>query len=408
MNGLLEVFMQRREELLQLFIQHMEMASIAVLLSICIGIPTGILIIRSKAAAGIVIGLANLMQSIPSLGLLAFLVPLVGIGQRPAIIMVIIYALLPIIKNTYIGLTGIEAGTMEAARAVGLSPFQTLFKVSIPIAMPYIMAGIRISAVTAVGTVTIAAFAGAGGLRWFINLGLNANDADLVLLGAIPACALALLIDFILGKIETALTPEGLKPAEKICYRSGTERRKRICWSVTAFVLIFILPCLYTFSGILDSGGKKIVVGSTNFTEALILGNICSILIQDNTDLKVEEKFNLNGTMITMSAMEGGEIDMFTDYTGVLAPNVLGLGLSTDTDLVYEQVRSGMEERYDMYVSAPPHWFQQYICIRSFAAGVREIWNHKALSASGTCRRALPWMYDGFYSERRSSSETGE
>ena len=361
MNGLLEVFLQRRGEFLELFIQHMEMTSIAVLLSICIGIPAGILITRRKTAANIVIGIANLMQSIPSIGLLAFLVPVVGIGQRPAIIMVIIYALLPIIKNTYIGITGIESSTMEAAKAVGLSGIQTLFKVQIPIAMPYIMAGIRISAVTAVGTVTIAAFAGAGGLGWFINLGLNANDADLVLLGAIPACALALLIDFILGKIEVALTPEGLKPADKICYHTEKERKKKICWSVTAFVLIFILPCLYTLSGILKPHEKKVVVGSENFTEALILGNIYSLLIQDNTDLDVEEKFNLNGTMITMSAMEGGDIDMFTDYTGVLAPNVLGLGLSTDTDQVYEQVRDGMEDQFDMKVSEPIGFSNTYV-----------------------------------------------
>ena len=361
MNGLLEVFLQRRGELLELFIQHMEMTSIAVLLSICIGIPAGILITRRKTAANIVIGIANLMQSIPSIGLLAFLVPVVGIGQRPAIIMVIIYALLPIIKNTYIGITGIESSTMEAAKAVGLSGIQTLFKVQIPIAMPYIMAGIRISAVTAVGTVTIAAFAGAGGLGWFINLGLNANDADLVLLGAIPACALALLIDFILGKIEVALTPEGLKPADKICYHTEKERKKKICWSVTAFVLIFILPCLYTLSGILKPHEKKVVVGSENFTETLILGNIYSLLIQDNTDLDVEEKFNLNGTMITMSAMKGGDIDMFTDYTGVLAPNVLGLGLSTDTDQVYEQVRDGMEDQFDMKVSEPIGFSNTYV-----------------------------------------------
>lgn len=361
MNGLLEVFMQRKEELLQLFIQHMEMTSIAVLLSICIGIPVGILIIRQKTVANIVIGIANLMQSIPSIGLLAFLVPIVGIGQRPAIIMVIIYALLPIIKNTYIGITGIEASTMESAKAIGLPLVQTLFKVQIPLAMPYIMAGIRISAVTAVGTVTIAAFAGAGGLGWFIDLGLNANDGNLVLLGAIPACILALLIDFLLGKIETALTPEGLKTPDRICYHSKQERKKRICWSVTVFFLIFLLPCLYIVGENLKSDEKKVVVGSENFTESLILGNIYSLLIQNNTDLQVEEKFNLNGTMLTMSAMKSGEIDMFTDYTGVLAPNVLDLGLSTDMDQVYKQVKNGMEDQYNMQVSEPIGFSNTYV-----------------------------------------------
>ena len=130
---------------------------------------------------------------------------------------------------------------------------------------------------------------------------------------------------------------------------------------MTAFVLIFILPCLYTLSGILKPNEKKVVVGSENFTEALILGNIYSLLIRDKTDLDVEEKFNLNGTMITMSAMKGGDIDMFTDYTGVLAPNVLGLGLSTDTDQVYEQVREGMEDQYDMKVSSPIGFSNTYV-----------------------------------------------
>lgn len=214
MNTFLEVFMQRREELVQLLLEHIQMTSAAVLISICIGIPLGIFVTKNKKASSIVIGIANIMQSIPSIGLLAFLVPVVGIGQKPAIIMVIIYALLPIIKNTYIGITGIQQSAIESASSIGLTKWRILYKIQIPIAMPYIMAGVRISAVTAVGTVTIAAFAGAGGLGWLINLGLNANDADLVLLGALPACLLALVVDFVLGKVENALTPEGLKPVD--------------------------------------------------------------------------------------------------------------------------------------------------------------------------------------------------
>lgn len=218
--------MQRREELVQLLLEHIQMTSAAVLISICIGIPLGIFVTKNKKASSIVIGIANIMQSIPSIGLLAFLVPVVGIGQKPAIIMVIIYALLPIIKNTYIGITGIQQSAIESASSIGLTKWRILYKIQIPIAMPYIMAGVRISAVTAVGTVTIAAFAGAGGLGWLINLGLNANDADLVLLGALPACLLALVVDFVLGKVENALTPEGPetgRPDHKP-YKSRTEK----------------------------------------------------------------------------------------------------------------------------------------------------------------------------------------
>lgn len=347
MNTFLEVFMRRREELIQLLLEHIQMTSAAVLISICIGIPLGIFVTKNKKISSVVIGIANIMQSIPSIGLLAFLVPVVGIGQKPAIIMVIIYALLPIIKNTYIGITGIQ----QSASSIGLTKWRILYKIQIPIAMPYIMAGVRISAVTAVGTVTIAAFAGAGGLGWLINLGLNANDADLVLLEALPACFLALAVDFVLGKVENALTPEGLKPVDQITNRTKAERKKRTAIAVCLLVLILVVPCFASVYSVFQRREDKIVVGSENFTEALILGNIYSQLIQDQTDIKVEEKFNLNGTMITMSAMERGDIDTFTDYTGVLISNVLKEEMYSDSKEVYDRVRSGMEEKYDMQVS---------------------------------------------------------
>lgn len=279
MNGFLEVFMQRKGELLGLFMEHMQMTSAAVLISILIGVPLGIAVTKNQKASSIVIGIANIMQSIPSIGLLAFLVPIVGIGQKPAIIMVIIYALLPIIKNTYIGITGIDPMILESASSIGLSKFKTLYKIQIPIAMPYIMAGVRISAVTAVGTVTIAAFAGAGGLGWFINLGLNANDADLVLLGAIPACLLALVVDFILGKVEQGLTPEGLKSADKVINRPRKERNRRTAVAMVCLVIVLVLPCVSSVASMIENTRDKVVVGSENFTEALILGNIYSQLI---------------------------------------------------------------------------------------------------------------------------------
>ena len=361
MNAFLDLLWQRREELLYLLLEHIQMTSAAVLISICIGIPLGILVTKSKRASSLVIGLANIMQSIPSIGLLAFLVPFVGIGQRPAIIMVIIYALLPIIKNTYVGITGILPATLEAAAGIGLSRWRTLYKIQIPIAMPYIMAGVRISAVTAVGTVTIAAFAGAGGLGWLINLGLNANDPGLVLLGAIPACILALVVDFVLGKAENALTPEGLKPVSRIVNRTRREQRRRRGLAVCLLFVVLVVPCLFSVYGVFQKSEKKVVVGSENFTEALILGNIYSQLIQANTDLTVEEKFNLNGTMITMSAMERGDIDTFTDYTGVLISNVLKQEMTTDPQEVYDRVKAGMESQYQMQVSQSLGFSNTYV-----------------------------------------------
>ena len=222
MSEFLTQFMERRGELLELTIEHMEMTSLAVLASLIVGGLIGIAITKNDKAAAIVIGIANLMQSIPSIGLLAFMVPFVGIGQKPAIIMVVIYALLPIIKNTYTGITGIDPKLLEAASGIGLSKTQQLLRIQLPRALPFIMAGIRISAVTAVGTVTIAAFAGAGGLGWMINMGLNANDANLVLLGAIPACLLALAVDFVLGN-----TLPDMAITIVICLIAGALTKKR-------------------------------------------------------------------------------------------------------------------------------------------------------------------------------------
>ena len=215
-SSLLALFLDKYPDVWLRFMEHMNMTTMAVLLSIAIGVPLGILITRNKTASNIVIGIANLMQSIPCIALLAFSVPFVGIGEKPAIIMVIIYALLPIIKNTYTGISSIDPKLREAAEGIGLSSWQKLIKVEMPLAMPFIMAGIRISTVAAVGTMTIAAFAGAGGLGWFINMGLIGLNIDMVLLGAIPASVLALLIDYMLAKAENLLVPEGLKPAGQI------------------------------------------------------------------------------------------------------------------------------------------------------------------------------------------------
>lgn len=238
MSEFLTQFMERRGELLELTIEHMEMTSLAVLASLIVGGLIGIAITKNEKAAAVVIGIANLMQSIPSIGLLAFMVPFVGIGQKPAIIMVVIYALLPIIKNTYTGITGIDPKLLEAASGIGLSKTQQLLRIQLPLALPFIMAGIRISAVTAVGTVTIAAFAGAGGLGWMINMGLNANDANLVLLGAIPACLLALAVDLCWARWKKPSPPKDSSPRIRSSICPGAS-----VWSVRLWHWPCVLCC---------------------------------------------------------------------------------------------------------------------------------------------------------------------
>ena len=374
----LTVFLERRGELAELFVEHMQMTASAVLLSLLIGVPLGMAITNSKRWSAFVIGLANITQSIPSLGLLAFLVPVVGIGKPSAVLMVIVYALLPIIKNTYIGIANIAPSTLESARGIGLSPRQIMFKVKLPLAIPTIMAGVRISAVTAVGTVTIGAFAGAGGLGWMINLGLNANDVDLVLLGAIPACALALAMDFVLGMVERVLTPEGLKPAEKIVRVSPARRVLHLAVAAISVVALLVVPVLSLVPPLFENHDDEVTVGSENFTESLIMGNLMSQLIQRRTDLTVNENFNLDGTLVTMNAFDSGDVDVFTDYTGVIAPNVLKLNITggkgqagPSADQVYRQVRDGMASSHAATVSKPLGFSNTYVLAMTREASER-------------------------------------
>lgn len=210
-RSLLDFFRNRNDEIIQRLLEHIQLTFVSVGLAILIGIPIGILIARYRKASGPVIGVANTIQAIPSLAILAFLIPFAGIGEKPSIIMVILYSLLPIVKNCYTGLINIDKDLLEAAKGMGMTQRQVLFKVQMPLAMPVIMAGIRISAVTAVGLMTIAAFAGAGGLGQLINMGLQGLNFTMVIAGAVPACILALLFDFIIGTFERITVPKGIR-----------------------------------------------------------------------------------------------------------------------------------------------------------------------------------------------------
>lgn len=210
-STLFNFFITRGDEILKLLLQHLQLTFIAVGFAILVGIPLGILIARYRKLSGPVIGVANIIQAVPSLALLGFLIPLLGIGSTPAIIMVLLYSLLPIVKNCYTGLINIDGDLLEAAKGMGMNKKQVLFMVQIPLATPVIMAGIRISAVTAVGLMTIAAFIGAGGLGDLVFRGVQSVNNNMIVAGAIPACGLALLMDFIIGKLEKITVPKGLK-----------------------------------------------------------------------------------------------------------------------------------------------------------------------------------------------------
>ncbi|NIM61050.1 MAG: ABC transporter permease subunit [Acidobacteria bacterium] len=196
-----------RADMARWVVQHITLTLIAVLLAVIVAIPSGILLTRKRALAGPVLGVAGVIQTIPSLALLAFMIPLpgLGLGARSAIAALFLYALLPIVRNTYTGIREVDPDLLEAATGMGLTDSQRLWKIELPLATRTIMAGIRTSTVISIGVATLAAFIGAGGLGEPILTGLQLNDISLVLSGAIPAALLAIVADFGLGLVERAL-----------------------------------------------------------------------------------------------------------------------------------------------------------------------------------------------------------
>ena len=193
---------QQSDKLATQTLEHIGLTFISLLLAVLVGLPLGILIARKRKLSGTVLGIAGVLQTIPSIALLGFMIPLLGIGPKPAIVALLLYALLPIIRNTYTGITGVDAAVKEAATAMGMSQRQILFKVELPLAMPVILAGIRTATVITVGVATLASYIAAGGLGEFIFGGISLNNTNMILAGAIPAALLAIIFDFLLSRVQ--------------------------------------------------------------------------------------------------------------------------------------------------------------------------------------------------------------
>ena len=306
-------------EILALLLEHIKLTAISVGLAVLIGVPLGIFISYMSKASKIVLSIANVIQAIPSMALVGFMIPFLGIGAIPAVTAVVLYSLLPIIKNTYTGLESINSQTLEAAKGIGLTRFQILTKVQIPLALPVIMTGVRVASVTAVGLMTMAAFIGAGGLGNLVFSGIRTVNNNQILAGAIPACLLALFVDFLLGMIEKLVTPISLQKGN-----AARKKKKRLV--------------------------QKITLGSKDYTDQLVLGNLVSEMIEDRTDIQVNRKMNLGGTQVCFSALQSGDIDMYVEYSGTAYSDILQHSPINDVDAVYNTVKTEFKEKYNIEV----------------------------------------------------------
>lgn len=194
-------------------LEHLSISLIALAIGILIAVPAGILLTRSKRLSKIVLGLVSVMQTLPSLALLAIMVPFFGVGKLPAIIALVIYSLLPILRNTYLGMMAVDEKLIDVSKGMGMTRRQVMRKIRIPLAIPVIMSGIRLSAVYLVSWTTIASYIGAGGLGDFIFMGLNNFNFTVILAGAIPVTLLAILFGYSLGKLEKIVEPKTRREA---------------------------------------------------------------------------------------------------------------------------------------------------------------------------------------------------
>jgi len=271
--------------------QHLWLVFISIAIAVAIALPLGILISRRQKLRGPVLGIANVMQTIPSLALFGFLIPLPfigGIGPRTAIVALVFYALLPIIRNTVTGILGVDRNVREAAVAMGMTDRQVLLQVELPLAMSVILTGVRVAVVITIGVAIIAAEVGAGGLGEYIFRGLRLNDNRLLLAGAVPSALMALAADFGFSLIEKR-------------FAAGASRGRPLrTLALTALLIGVMIAGYATWRGLQrrsHSSVAHVTVGSKDFTESILLAEIVAQMLEAK-NIEVDRKFDLGGNLL--------------------------------------------------------------------------------------------------------------
>src|SRR6478736_1699579 len=332
MNALSTLLDQRGDALFQALLEHIQISVLALVIAVLISVPLGLYLTRHDRIAEPIIGVTAVLQTIPSLALLGLLIPLVGIGTFPAVIALFLYSLLPIVRNTYTGIKEVDPSLIEASKAMGMNSWRRLIKVELPLALPVIMAGIRTAMVLIIGTATIVALIGAGGLGSLILLGIDRSDNSLILLGAIPAALLALIFDGILRTIEHSA-------------KKGSKKRSFI------MIIVLILILVSPFAA-MSATKPDLVIGGKIGAEQDILINMYKEVSEDQTDMKVNLRSSLGKTVFVFEALRNKEIDLYPEYTGTAI--VTHLKEQPDSKNATDKVKAGFtlefKDREDGYV----------------------------------------------------------
>ena len=350
--SLFEFLQNNWSEILALTREHIFLVFVSTAFAVLVGVPLGVLLTRKKSLQTPILGFANIMQTVPSLALFGLLIPIsfIGIGVTPAIIALALYALLPVIRNTVTGISGIDAKIKEAATAMGMTDWQILRQVELPLAMPVILTGIRVAVVISVGVATIAAAIGAGGLGTYIFRGLRQNDNNLILAGAIFSALLALLADFGLGQIAKLYEP---KSSQQV---TAQTRRKVVAFASIGLITFLIGFSLFSnfksqISNSAINSADKIRIGSKDFTESVILAEILAQTLEKK-GVAVERQLELGGNLVH-DGLNSNQIDIYPEYTGTAFTAILKNKPITNPIEVYDKTKQQYEEKFDLTISPP-------------------------------------------------------
>ena len=325
--AVLRFWLAHRAEATGLLEQHVMLVLVSTLAAIALGVPAGVLSARRPHLGRALLVAVSAAQTVPSLALLGFLLPIPfigGIGSRTALVALTIYALLPIVRTTVTGIRTIDPAVVEAGVAMGMTPRQLLWLVQFPLALPSIIAGIRVATVIGVGTATIAAAIGAGGLGEYIFRGLSMVDTTTILAGAIPAAALALVADGLLAWLE-----------RRVARGRATTRGLVQTAAAAGLLVVLVASVAYARTTV-----ATVVVGSKNFTEQVILGEIVAQAIEAEGGVRVVRKLNLGGTFVCDRGIRSGDLDVYVEYTGTAVTAVFHEAVPHESRQAYERARA--------------------------------------------------------------------
>ncbi|HEL2399044.1 TPA: ABC transporter permease/substrate-binding protein [Streptococcus suis] len=335
--NLFETFIERKDEWGIALFEHLRISLLALIIAIAIAVPLGLILSSKKRLTEWSLQITGIFQTIPSLALLGLFIPFMGIGTLPAVVALVIYAIFPILQGTLTGLGEIDPSLEEAATAFGMNKWEKLKKFKLALAMPILMSGIRTASIMIIGTATLAALVGAGGLGSFILLGIDRNDSALILIGAVSSAVLAVLFGYGIRLLQDK------KPKT---------------------ILLALLVTLFTVGAsyvtMLNFSTKQLVIAGKLGAEPEILINMYKLLIEDRTDIKVEIKPNFGKTSFLYEALKSGSIDIYPEYTGTITSTLLKnspMDLSTNPEEVYTYAKEAILEQ-DGLVYLVPMAFQ--------------------------------------------------